>query len=152
MHMSTCCYGVQFFPIVPPPTINKMPFSKNCLGSLLARQILMDTTRGLVKTRRFAWYVAIALRLDPFEILVHAHWWKTVWCVNMHTIDVTVYLSLDFPLAILIVHVPISWMDLGRATSAAVHNYSDNHAHIFLHCGHVSLCCWSYAQSRKEFS
>jgi len=53
--------------------INKMPFLKHCLGSLLARLIqLLDTTDGLVKTRRsrFALYVAIALRLDPFQISI----------------------------------------------------------------------------------
>ena len=46
---------------------NKMLFLKNCLGSFLARLIqLLD---GLGKTRRFAQYAAIALTLDPFEIL-----------------------------------------------------------------------------------
>jgi len=58
---------------------------------------------------------------------------KSVLCVNTHTIDVTVQytgLSLDRQVSIshtyVHVHVPISWMDLGQATSAAVHNYSYN--------------------------
>ena len=61
----------------PPPTRLRTITSRvklSLLASLFARLIqLLDTTDGLVKTTTFAPYVAIALRLDPFEILAHAY-------------------------------------------------------------------------------
>jgi len=56
-------------------TCNKTFFLKNCLGQFACKS---DTTVGHSRwfgktTRsRFAQYVAIALRLDPFQILAHA--------------------------------------------------------------------------------
>ena len=47
-------------------------------------------------------------------------------CEHAHNLcDSTVYrLKLKLSIGHAFVHVPISWMDLGQATSAAVHNYS----------------------------
>ena len=47
-------------------------------------------------------------------------------CEHAHNrCDSTVYrLKLKLSIGHTFVHVPISWMDLGQATSAAVHNYS----------------------------
>ena len=122
-----------------------MPFLKNCLGSLLARPIqLLDPTDGLVKATR---YVAVALRLDPFEILMHAYWWKTVRCVNMHTIDVIVQctgLSLGFPKAILMCMCRFHGWILGFLAVS-----SDNHSG--LPCNPTSCCsglsCWNLTWS-----